>query len=208
MSTLIVLGGLPPSKQLAQELSMAADLVIAADKGYDHCQDCGIHPHVVTGDFDSMLARREEISAVVDPAPEQDATDFEKALRHVPADESKILVLGGTGHRIDHFLTNLLIAYGRPAEECIEIHDDEQVIHRVTGSCPLAIPAEPGTVISLIPFTAPTGVSTTGLKWNLSGESMGPQLLGQSNEVTHSKVTVEVATGTLLVVVNKPRPAS
>ena len=204
MSTLIVLGGLPPSTTLAGKLASTADRIIAADSGYDHCRQCGLHPDVVTGDFDSISVRLEEITAMVDPAPEQNATDFEKALRHVPPGESTLCILGGTGLRSDHFLTNLLIASGRPEAENIQFHDAAQVIHRVTPLCPLSIDTHPGSVISLIPFTHPQGVTTRGLRWNLDNTDMGPPaLLGQSNQAQEDRIVITLRSGRLFVVVNR-----
>lgn len=204
MSVVIHLGGQKPSRNLAQSAVRNAGLLIAADSGYDLCRQNGLVPGIVTGDFDSIHNVPEESGIEVIPANEQNATDFEKALRMVPADTARLVILGGTGLRSDHFLTNLLIASSQPASRSVLFLDDLQSIHRVTPDCEFAETLAPGTVISLIPFSECAGVSTTGLHWNLHNQDMGPgRQLGQSNVSRLQRVTVEVASGRLYVVLNR-----
>ena len=204
MSVVIHLGGQLPSRRLAQELAAQADRIIAADSGYDCCLMNGLVPHVVTGDFDSIksIPSTEGISVI--PSKEQTATDFEKALRLVPEDTTRIDILGGTGLRSDHFLTNLLVSLQQPASQTVVFHDDLQVIHRVTPDCPYNASLPINTVISLIPFPHCSGTVTRGLHWNLEDAEMGPsEKLGQSNRVASKDVSVSIRGGWLFVVVNQ-----
>jgi len=213
MTTLIFLGGEMPSIPLARSIASRASRIIAADSGYHAALHSGIQPHVLTGDFDSIESLPEAMPVEVIPAHEQDATDFEKALRQVPSGCSEIQILGGTGLRSDHFLTNLLIASGLPPAWAVTFHDDLQAIHRVTPDCPLALAVNPGAVISLIPFTSCRRVTTSGLHWNLDQADMGPPArLGQSNRAEAPALKVSLSAGVLYVVVNHPdglkRPAN
>jgi thiamine pyrophosphokinase len=205
MSVLIYLGGQPPSKPLSQRVAARASLVIAADSGYHACRDTDVVPDVVTGDFDSIDAAPEGTSTKVVEAPEQDATDFEKALRWVPESTGILEILGGTGLRSDHFLTNLLIAASRPATEQVVFRDDVQSIFRVTRDCPFSREVLSGTTVSLIPFTHCMGVTTKGLHWNLDNTDMGPGLqLGQSNRMDDDHLSVSIQQGCLYLILNTP----
>ena len=205
MTTLIFLGGEMPSTQLARSVARNATRIVAADSGYEIARACGIQPDVLTGDFDSIDAVPENPGFTVIPAHEQDATDFEKALRHVAPESASISILGGTGLRADHFLTNLLIASGLKDSLAVTFYDDQQTLHRVTPSCPLNIHVDPGMIISLIPFATCTKVNTSGLHWNLQASDMGPPArFGQSNIAEMDTLDVSVEDGVLYVVLNHP----
>lgn len=205
MSSLIFLGGEKPSIPLAQAIAHKASRIVAADSGYEIARECGIQPDVLTGDFDSIDALPENPPFTVVPAHEQDATDFEKALRHVEHDNPDVVILGGTGLRSDHFLTNLLIASGLPVTWPVTFYDDVQTIYRVTPACPLRTAVQPGLTVSLIPFASCRKVSTHGLHWNLEHSDMGPPArLGQSNVAEHNTLVVSLEDGVLYVVVNHP----
>lgn len=205
MFVLIYLGGQPPSKTLSQRVASRASLIIAADSGYHACRDTNVRPDIVTGDFDSIDEVPDSTSCKVVDAPEQDATDFEKALRWVPEATSQVEILGGTGLRSDHFLTNLLIAAGRPESEQVVFRDDVQSIFRVTPGCPVSREVPPGTTVSLIPFTHCKAVNTEGLHWNLENADMGPNLqLGQSNRMDAKRLAVSLQQGCLYLILNTP----
>ncbi|MEX0322826.1 MAG: thiamine diphosphokinase [Puniceicoccaceae bacterium] len=205
MNVLIFLGGEKPSMKLAQHVARDCALIIAADSGYHAAMDNDVVPHILTGDFDSIGVKNIEGSFEVITAKEQNATDFEKSLRHLPEDISSIQILGGTGLRSDHFLTNLLIASGLRRDLPVVFHDDTQSLYRVTKHCHFKKELAPGTTISLIPFSKCNRVSTEGLHWNLQDADMGPtRQLGQSNRIDNPNVRISVKSGYLYVVVNRP----
>ncbi|MEX0325514.1 MAG: thiamine diphosphokinase [Puniceicoccaceae bacterium] len=205
MNSLIFLGGEKPSPELSRLAARRSGRIIAADKGYHAAVDTGVQPDVVTGDFDSIGTVPESPGLQVMPAPEQDATDFEKALRQLPADTQSIEILGGTGLRSDHFLTNLLIAAGLPPHLKVVFHDDTQSIFRITSASPFSISLPRDTVVSLIPFSTCSRVKTTGLHWDLKDATMGPgEQLGQSNRVETEKVRIQIGDGRLYAVINHP----
>ena len=204
MNILIYLGGEKPSPELSEIAARRADRIIAADSGFDATRETLVRPHIVTGDFDSIREVPGDGLEVI-PAPEQDATDFQKALRQVPPGARSIEILGGTGLRSDHFLTNLLIAAGLDQQLPVVFHDDTQSIYRVTPQQSFSMELRIDTTVSLIPFAHCAGVTTTGLRWNLSGASMGPDgQLGQSNRVEQHQVCITLAEGLMYAVINHP----
>ncbi len=85
------------------------DWIIAADSGYLSAKKLGILPHVILGDFDSAVIPQTRAEIFVAPA-EKDETDTMLACTvAVERGAKDLLILGGTGGRIDHFLSNLFL---------------------------------------------------------------------------------------------------
>lgn len=213
MKALIVLNGEPPGEALLAWRAEEADYVVAADGGAAVLIEAGLRPDLVVGDMDSFdpdsfappfppsLVRRE---------PDQDSTDLEKALHHLPGEEppEEIILLGATGGRSDHFLTNLLVASAIPEETRVALDADDEFIERVTPARPVRIVGRKGSVVSLLPFATAEGVTTDGLRWELSEARLGPGLLlGQSNEAVKEEVRVSMTGGRLFVILPKDAPS-
>ena len=82
--------------------------VIAADGGAISAVECGIQPHLIIGDMDSvdpeLLENLQTQGAETQRYPvEKDETDLQLALlAAAERDARKILVLGALGGRLDH----------------------------------------------------------------------------------------------------------
>ncbi|MEX2607164.1 MAG: thiamine diphosphokinase [Kiritimatiellia bacterium] len=196
MKAVVILNGEPPRKARLRELAASCP-VFAADGGTEVCVRAGVKPEWVAGDFDSFPLENVPEDWERKLFPEQDRTDFQKVLACLPEEVDAIHVLGGLGRRIDHTLTNLLIASSLPEtlQVCFE-QGGERVV-RITAQAPLHLELPVGHTLSLLPLGEVTQVQTSGLKWNLTGHTMGPgQQLGQSNQV-EGPVTVQVGRGSL-----------
>ncbi|MEM9026219.1 MAG: thiamine diphosphokinase [Verrucomicrobiota bacterium] len=202
----IVLGGETPAPELLKEHLDGAYVSIAADSGLEGFKQAGLKANLAVGDFDSFIGDPGYHADTCVHAPEQDATDFQKALRHIkdPTPDLQIVILGGTGRRADHFLTNLLIVAEKWPEVSIEFHDTEQSIYRVSSKCPFnSDQFRPGLTVSLIPMSQAHGVNTEGLYWELNNASMKPEgQLGQSNVLQTSPLRVSINAGSLFIIVN------
>ena len=207
MKVLIVLAGEPPDETLLAWRTEEADYVIAADGGMKPLLHAGIQPDLLVGDFDSFdPATSGSVSCEVIREEEQDSTDLEKALRHLPGDKppDEIVLLGATGGRSDHFLTNILVVSGLPEEIDVMLDAKEEFIRRVTPARPVKLVGIRGQTVSLVPLVACEGVTTKGLHWELDDAAMGVGvLLGQSNEAVSDDVRIDLRTGSLLVITPK-----
>lgn len=205
-TTLIVLGGSAPSAELLSEQAQRADLSIAADSGLECFKQANLKPDIATGDFDSFSGDPTPFAKRIIRAPEQDASDFQKALRQVPDPQAgdAITILGGTGQRSDHFLTNLLIVAELWPQAHIAFIDEVQQIYRVNAESALSLNSIPtGRTISLIPLSTAEGVTTSGLHWELRDAHMSPSTqLGQSNVNDLEDISISIKSGTLYVIVN------
>ena len=87
--------------------SIEYDISIAADSGYLSAKKLGITPDIIVGDFDSAPKPICNAEIITLP-PEKDFTDTMIACDiAIKRGAVSILILGGTGGRADHFLSNV-----------------------------------------------------------------------------------------------------
>lgn len=179
-----------------------ATLVVAADGGANHLARIGVRPAAVVGDLDSI---RPEVRAWVGEdrvvsRPDQDFTDLHKTLAYV-IDElgaKTVVIIGGTGGRIDHAIENLALLARWAGRAELEMHDESVRIIPVRHEAAFTVAI--GATVSLLPLGRCERVWTAGLRWPLDGEPL--DLGGRtsvSNQATEERITVRVAGGTLLV---------
>ncbi len=212
----VVVGGPAPSDlppALGPVLSEGARLVVAVDSGLHHAvelRERGWVDHIdlVVGDLDSvdheLLAAAERSGSDVQRHPvDKDATDLELALDHLLAlGVGDTVVVAGAGGRLDHLLAGaLVLGSARYAPlgisawfggtQLIPVHDRTTVVGR------------PGATISLVATHGrATGVSTTGLRWNLDGEDLlAGAGRGVSNEFVAELAEVSVERGPLSIII-------
>ena len=85
------------------------DVVIAADSGLYNARELGIVPGVVIGDFDSFSGVLPEGVTVIRLPAHKDVTDTTAACDYASEKLGceSILVIGGTGGRLDHTIANI-----------------------------------------------------------------------------------------------------
>ena len=83
------------------------DFIIAADGGYRHCQEAGLTPNLLLGDFDSLDTLPPSVEVLRYPV-DKDDTDSMLALKlGLDRGFTTFHIYGGTGGRMDHTLANL-----------------------------------------------------------------------------------------------------
>jgi thiamine pyrophosphokinase len=189
-------------------------IVIAADSGYDHALALGHRVDLLVGDLDSIsehgLAHAEAAGVAIDRHPaSKDATDLELALEAAVArGATAIDIYGGEEGRIDHLLA---VAVGLTQPRWIGIavtwHTATATVRPLLDGGHLHPDAVIGAVVSVIVVSDCAGVTTQGLKWQLSGEDLlRGTSRGLSNEVIRLPVSVSLDRGTALVVTESGRP--
>ena len=192
-----------------RESAASSEVVIGVDGGSRHFIQWGIDPTIVTGDFDSLTPQ--ELSDFANrgiriiPTPDQDYTDFDKALQFVEQEYpgASVRVFAATGGRLDHVYSvlSVLVKHGR--------HLDIRLIDE-TGETWLCHAKEtltgedlPGRTLSLMALGQVSGITTTGLRWPLTNEFLAPGVRdGTLNEVAHDAVTIQVEQGDLLLLLH------
>lgn len=187
------------------DLEPSDTLVIAADSGVDHARSLGWPIHLIVGDLDSVSTSGIDdavaAGARVDRhPPDKDATDLELALAAArDAGATEVLVVGGHGGRVDHFLANVLLL-AHPAFSNMQVrarfgHALVTVVRHVA-----VLTGHPGELCSLLPVGGiAREVRTTGLRFPLHGEDLNPgSTRGVSNQFDEPRATVTVDTGVLV----------
>lgn len=206
MLAFVVAGGEIDRPEVFAPIAQAADLVIAADSGYDYLLSMGIRPHLLLGDLDSISpeAKRDAVEHGVPLEqfpPEKDYTDTELTFhKAVERGASTIVACGMFGRRLDHTLANVLLLAAPDFRRLdLRMLDEQQEVRLVRQR--LSFRSIPGEVVSLLPVGGDVcGVTTSGLYYPLSDATLrtGPAL-GVSNVSTAETVAVEVREGLLLL---------
>jgi thiamine pyrophosphokinase len=201
----VVSGGEPPDPRAALAAPLGAP-VIAADKGLEHALALGLEVTVAVGDFDSAspgaVAAAEGAGVRIERHPHaKDATDLELALDVAAAlDPNRILVLAGTGGRLDHELS-LLLLLGSERYDAVEIDALVGSAHIYVVRGTRTLQGTPGELLSLLPLGRADGVTTEGLAYALRGETLDPGTSrGVSNLFEAETAHVSVERGVLLAV--------
>jgi thiamine pyrophosphokinase len=204
---LVFAGGDPVHADVAARLPNADVTVIAADSGVEQVLALGRNVDLVIGDFDS--ADPAAVDAAAAGGAElrrypraKDQTDLELALGAArDGGATQVIVVGGSGGRVDHFLANALLL-ASPAFADIDIqaivgNARITVVRRATRLAGVR-----GDLCSLLAVGGPArGVRTEGLLYPLDGEDLVPgSTRGLSNELAEPVATVSLEHGALLAV--------
>ena len=207
MSTVVVFAGGDPVAPAVRTQIAPGAIVVAADSGLHHAQDLDVPVDVVVGDFDSVdearLATAIARGARVERHPEaKDFTDLELALQvAIRHDATDVLVVGGAGGRLDHFVANvLLLASDAFASVRITalVGDARVTVVRSVAE----LQGEPGGLVTLLAAGGVArGVRTKGLRFPLAGEELYPgSSRGVSNEFVDPVALVGLDAGVLLAI--------
>ncbi len=196
----LVAGGPVRARDLQAALRIAPVLV-AADGGADRALALGAEPVAVVGDFDSITdGARARLAGRLHPVPEQESTDFDKALRSV--DARFVLALGVLGGRVDHELAALSTLARQTGAPCVAI-GKEDVVFAAPARLRLALKV--GDRLSLFPMAAVTGTSR-GLVWPIDGIGFAPGgRIGTSNRVEAGGVDLAFDGPGMLVILPRAR---
>lgn len=209
---LIVTGG-PIDLVFAQNFIMGRtfDCIIAVDRGLNAVSKLELIPDAIVGDFDSAdeSVLKEFKSRLLDTTweihkPEKDETDTELAINTaIRLGCTKLILLGATGGRLDHFLGNLHLLYASYKKGVEAAIVDERNWITVTDK-EHVFEADKifGTYISFLPLSEEVkGITLTGFKYPLHKKdiTIGTSLC-ISNELTGVAGKLEFDSGILICV--------
>ncbi len=174
MKMLIVAAGKLPPGELLIKRAEQSDFIIAVDGGLSAFAKTGIIPNLIVGDMDSsrlvsvqkyvrMGSECHQVSAEKNETDTQLAVDIaiQKGAR-------EIVLLGATGGRIDHLLSNImLLKRAMRAGVLMVIEDKLQTVEIGKGT--FEINGEPGQTVSILPVNSFARVTAKGLYYPLEG---------------------------------------
>lgn len=162
----------------------------------------------VSGDFDSNNHFKENFQSFdygfeVIYTPDQETTDFEKALEIIlQKGITEVDVYGASGGEMDHFLGNLSVAlkFQQRMKICFfDRYSEYFFIPKWWKHSGIR-----GKMISLFPFPSAKNIITHGLNWPLFGENlaMGTRI-GTRNFAVDDEVSISFESGNLLVFIGE-----
>ena len=200
MRALVFANGEPPSQSTIDDCAALARLVVAADGGAAGALEAGVTPGAVVGDLDSLpkATRIRFTAAQLHQDNDPERTDLQQAIDFcIEAGADRIDVLAAGGGRADHALANLSVVALYRGVADVRLIDDWFEIRLVDGMA--RIDRDEGTIVSLVAIGPCTGVTTRGMRWDLTDASLGFSPRGIHNEVATRPAVVRVLTGDLLL---------
>lgn len=213
MRTLIVSGGrIDPDFALSFCKNTTFDKIIGVDSGLGFLYDYGIAPTHIVGDFDSArpgleeyYQERKEIE-IRRFNPVKDSTDTQIAIElALELKSASIVILGGTGSRLDHVLGNIQsMMLAKAAGVDCRMIDEHNQIRLIGENTTLKRENQYGCFVSLIPLTSVVeGVDLIGFKYPLHNHtftSTGSAGLGVSNEIVEEEAQIHIKSGILILI--------
>lgn len=213
MKALLIAGGMIDVQWAGEFIKMHSyDKIIAVDGGLSAANLLGLVPDMIVGDFDSVEKGLLEKSVanegceVIRLNPEKDDTDTQCAVNKtiaIGADE--IHILGGTGGRIDHMLSNIFMlkmAYEKGVRAVM--YDRVNKISVIQGKTSIEKDEQYGRYISFIQLEGPVkDVTLEGFKYGLDHfdiDTSKEYRLAVSNEFDKETATVDMSEGMLIMI--------
>jgi thiamine pyrophosphokinase len=190
-----------------------ADYIIGADRGAKYVVNNGFTLHQAIGDFDSC--RNEEIENIrnhaleinVVNAVDKNDTDSGLALKNAIAlKPNRIIMLGGTGTRLDHMLNNIqLLSYALDSGISLEIVDANNRIQLIGPGSKVEILKSHFSYVSFIPLTERVeGICLVGFVYPLKDATfVQGSAIGISNQIAGESASVSIEKGRLLCIESK-----
>ena len=201
MRAVIISGGQVTDYGLIKKQVKPGDTIICADSGYNHAVKMGVKADIVVGDFDSIGSIPQDVTTISYPS-KKDLTDTEIAIEYARDKGFKdFLLLGATGTRMDHSLTNILLLKGflEHGESAVIVDEHNKIM--LTDSM-LRLHEAPGAIVSLVPLTDCRGVCTENLEYPLCEATLYVgKRIGVSNVLLEDNAVVSLREGLLLVIV-------
>ena len=203
---LLLANGEVTRREIQRLSSVQFKWIVAADGGAHHALRWNLPLHYIVGDLDSVPPKlRSQLPETrFIHRPSQEHNDLEKTLQFCQElGVVHLTLLGMTGKRLDHTLTNLSVL--SRYDHCFRLtildpHGEMFLVREhftYTGKI--------GQLISLLPLYTAEGITTRGLAFPLNHESLHwGKREGLSNYIVENPVQLSIKRGRLLVMALYP----
>ncbi|AQX08187.1 thiamine diphosphokinase [Elizabethkingia ursingii] len=203
MKALLFINGEPP-KNIPEIKDY--DLIACTDGAFHYLREKNFPLDLldfISGDFDSYEESEKIVSEKLIHTPDQNKTDFHKALEIIiEKGFYEVDVYGGSGGEQDHYLGNLTVAYLFRNKMEITFYDEYSKYFFI----PNEFEAQNvlGKIISLVPYPIAENVVTIGLNWPLFGEELSMTgRIGTRNFAVEDTFTCSYSNGAILLFIGK-----
>ena len=200
MRAVIIGNGSIEDHEYIRSLIHEDDTVICADGGLRHAAAMGLRADVAIGDFDS--SDKDDCVKTYEFPVRKDYTDGELAVDYaIEHGFDSILLLGMTGSRVDHMLTNIFLLF---KADNITMADEHNELYAVRGGGRLVLSGKKGKTLSIIPAGGDLcGIVTEGLEYPLHDETLFfGHSRGNSNVIIDDMCSISAESGMAVVAVN------
>ena len=206
--TLLVLDGELPPLGMILEMAKNAERTICTDGVARHLEFLEPPVSAIIGDLDSLedVQNYADLGIEIVHDPDQYSNDFEKALQYlIDRRAEHVLILGLSGKRIDHTLTNISVMkrFVQRFKSLVMI-DQYGLSYFVFGPVERhKIEAKENALVSLTPIYEAIGVTTENLYYPINGTDMHfGEEEGMSNIVTSEEgAFISMKGGALMVTI-------
>ncbi len=196
-SVVIIANGKYPTHQYPLGLLKTAKTLICTDGSANKLKKHGYDPTFVIGDMDSITNINDFKESEFLHIPKQDDTDLEKVYDFcIDSMQKEVTVLGATGIRDDLALANMLILLKYYNKLKIKLVTDIYTVECTKGK--QVFESFTGQNVSLIAVYRVKSVSTKGLKYTLTKQSLMPSGYGVSNISMGEQFTIRSSNKLLL----------
>lgn len=203
MRALILAGGEVNDIPQLKNAIESADIIIAADSGFEHLSNTGVLPDIFIGDMDSVKV---DVRAdnIIKLNVMKDETDTEAAVKlAISKGYDDIVIFGGIGSRADHTIANIFLLkmiYESGCNGCV-VNENNEIYYFEDE---INLSGNIGDIISVIPIKDLENVYTEGLMYKLNGETLElGKSRGVSNVLTDTKCNIKASDGCALVFKSK-----
>lgn len=197
-TALLFVNGEPPT-QFPKRLEKYQYIACTDGAYHNYLANTSIVPHYIIGDLDSLSTEDIPQSIEVIYTPDQNKTDFEKALLFLMEKGIKHLeIYGANGNASDHFLGNLSVALNYYKKIELTFYDNFCRFFFVIP--PYTANNVNNKIISLIPLTPIKEITTTGFAYPLTHNNLElGGLISIRNKAIQNQVTLDFNQGDLLL---------
>lgn len=195
---IVLANGRFPTHHRPLEALLTAGTLLCCDGAADNLLTFARPPDFVLGDLDSISPRaRATFAGRLVELPSQQSGDLAKALQWArQSGAAAVTIVGASGGRADHALGNLLLMWHDFGLQLTAL-TDTGAFQVVRGT--VELPSFPGQPVALFPDATTVKLTSRGLAWELTAESLPGLHRGVSNRSLGDKISLEVASGVVLV---------
>lgn len=203
MKALLFINGEPP-KNIPEIKDY--DLIACTDGAFHYLREKNFPLDLldfISGDFDSYEESEKIVSEKLIHTPDQNKTDFHKALEIIiEKGFYEVDVYGGSGGEQDHYLGNLTVAYLFRNKMEITFYDEYSKYFFIPNK--FEAHNVLGKIVSLVPYPVAENVITKGLNWPLFGEELSMTgRIGTRNFAVEDTFTCSYSDGAILLFIGK-----
>ncbi|MFZ1290614.1 MAG: thiamine diphosphokinase [Melioribacteraceae bacterium] len=200
---LLANGEKPSRKNTKYFQSLGYKILICADGGANSARKINVIPDFIIGDLDSVTNETLEYfrqKTNIIKLTRQNDTDVEKALKYlIKKKYTDVILLGGTGDRLDHSFCNIGIILKFFNKIKISLLHKNSLLKAYSGNVNLK--TKKGETISLYGIDNATKISSNGLKYKLNNISLPfGERESTSNLAVSENVNLKINGGIILII--------